>query len=346
METQYSTAELDELDRQLVHALQIHPRAPWRLVGEVLGVDPVTVARRWRRLESRGLAWVTAYPRLSDARNAVTAVVEIETEAGAARQVAAGLASEPWIVTIKHTTGARDLVVTVQAPDLDSLTGRLSRSMSTVPGVRATRTHLATLIPTEGSRWRLRSLDREQRVRMEQAAPDVRPRPADPWQEVDARLVALLSTDGRMSAADLAAGAGTSVTTVRRRLDALIGSRVNLRCDLARPMSGWPVSAVYFASVPAERAQETTEALARVAEIRSCGIFAGPHNLIIDAWLRELSEVYTLEAHLSGRITRLVVHDRCVVLNTSKHMGRVLGGDGRCVGTVPMDLWSATSASS
>ncbi|MFF2513469.1 Lrp/AsnC family transcriptional regulator [Streptomyces sp. NPDC058086] len=47
--------ELDELDRGVVHALQIHPRAPWTLVGEVLGVNPVTAARRWHRLEEAGL---------------------------------------------------------------------------------------------------------------------------------------------------------------------------------------------------------------------------------------------------------------------------------------------------
>ncbi|GAB3969696.1 Lrp/AsnC family transcriptional regulator [Actinoallomurus acanthiterrae] len=346
MRTQDSAAELDELDRQLVHALQIHPRAPWRLVGEVLGVDPVTVSRRWRRLESRGLAWVTAYPRLTDAKHAVTGVVEIETEAGAADRVAAELADDARVVTIKHTTGARDLVVTVQAADLDSLANHLTRGVSTVPGVRATRTHLATLVPAEGSRWRLRSLDRDQRARMEQAAPDPRQRPAGPWQEVDARLLSLLGTDGRMSIGDLAARTGTSVTTARRRLDALIGSRVNLRCDLSRPVSGWPVSAVYFGSVPAERAGEATEALARIPEVRSCGIYAGPHNLIIDAWLRGLADVYAFEAHLSGRIARMDVHDRCVVLRTSKHMGRLLDRDGRCVRTVPIDLWSATMASS
>jgi hypothetical protein len=91
--------------------------------------------------------------------------------------------------------------------------------------------------------------------------------------------------------------------------------------------------------VPSERAHETTEALGRVPEVRSCAIFAGPHNVIIDVWLRGLTDVYALEAHLSGRISQLAIHDRCVVLATVKHMGRLLDHNGRCVGTVPMDLW-------
>ncbi|MFC4468616.1 hypothetical protein ACFPH6_29490 [Streptomyces xiangluensis] len=77
-----------------MNALQIHPRASWTLVGDVLGVNPVTAARRWRRLKEAGLAWVTAYPRLSDSRIVVSAVVEVDTEPGAAQDVARALATE------------------------------------------------------------------------------------------------------------------------------------------------------------------------------------------------------------------------------------------------------------
>jgi DNA-binding Lrp family transcriptional regulator len=123
-----------------VHALQIHPRAPWALVGEVLAIDPVTAARRWQRMERDRLAWVTAYPRLADARNAVTAVVEIDTRAGAAPQVAETVAAHPRALNVKETAGGRDLVVSAQAPTLDELARFVSLRLATVPGVTATRT--------------------------------------------------------------------------------------------------------------------------------------------------------------------------------------------------------------
>jgi len=41
---------LSEIDLQLLHALQINPRAPWNIIGLVLGVSPATAARRWERL--------------------------------------------------------------------------------------------------------------------------------------------------------------------------------------------------------------------------------------------------------------------------------------------------------
>lgn len=334
-----ASMELDELDRGVVHVLQIHPRAPWTLVGEVLGVNPVTAARRWHRLEEAGLAWVTAYPRLSNSRIVVTGVVEIDTEPGVAEDVAMAFAQDPSVANIKLTAGGRDLVTAVQARSLDEL-GRLSTQLfQRTPGVRATRTHVSTGVPTEGSRWRLRSLDEAQSARVEAAAPPaVLPANATEsrWDDLDTRLLELLGTDGRMSLRDLSTATDTSLTTVRRRLQSLLAARLSLRCDLARPLSGWPLSAVYFASVPGQYVEETSQVLSGVREVRSCAITTGPHNLVIDVWLRDLHDVHAFEAHLSRRLPRLTISDRSVVLRTVKHMGRLLDRDGRCVGVVPL----------
>ncbi|MFD3588107.1 Lrp/AsnC family transcriptional regulator [Streptomyces sp. NPDC058683] len=345
----FAASDLDELDRGVVHALQIHPRAPWTLVGDVLGVNPVTVARRWQRLEEAGLAWVTAYPRLSDFRIVVTGIVEVDTEPGVAEDVARALAAEHAVANVKITAGGRDVVTAVQTRDLDELAHLTTRLFQQTPGVRATRTHVSTGVPTEGSRWRLRSLDAAQCARIEAShasdvPPDAGTGTTAPWDALDAQILELLSSDGRMSIRALATATGVGLTTVRRRLQSLLASRVSLRCDLARPLSGWPLSAVYFASVPAQYLEETSRVLSGVREVRSCAITAGPHNLVIDVWLRALADVHTFEAHLSRRLPRLVIDDRSVVLRTVKHMGRLLDRDGRCVGVVPLREPQATHA--
>ncbi|MER5515417.1 Lrp/AsnC family transcriptional regulator [Streptomyces sp. NPDC002763] len=345
----FAASDLDELDRGVVHALQIHPRAPWTLVGDVLGVNPVTVARRWQRLEEAGLAWVTAYPRLSDFRIVVTGIVEVDTEPGVAEDVARALAAEHAVANVKITAGGRDVVTAVQTRDLDELAHLTTRLFQQTPGVRATRTHVSTGVPTEGSRWRLRSLDAAQCARIEAShasdvPPDTGTGTGSPWDALDAQILELLSSDGRMSIRALATATGVGLTTVRRRLQSLLASRVSLRCDLARPLSGWPLSAVYFASVPAQYLEETSRVLSGVREVRSCAITAGPHNLVIDVWLRALADVHTFEAHLSRRLPRLVIDDRSVVLRTVKHMGRLLDRDGRCVGVVPLREPQATHA--
>ena len=46
---------LDELDRGLVHALQLDGRVPFARIAEVLEVSEHTVARRYRRLRTAGV---------------------------------------------------------------------------------------------------------------------------------------------------------------------------------------------------------------------------------------------------------------------------------------------------
>ncbi|UIX29099.1 Lrp/AsnC ligand binding domain-containing protein [Streptomyces sp. GQFP] len=289
------------------------------------GVNPVTAARRWHRLTEAGLAWVTAYPRLSNSRIVVTAVVEVDTEPGTAQAVARALAADPAVTNIKLTAGGRDLVASVVTRSLDELAHLTTLLFQRTPGVRATRTHVSTGLPTEGSRWRLRSLDAVQSARIKAALPPpCRPVDEAGWDALDAQLLELLSTDGRLSLRDLSAATDTSLTTVRRRLQSLLTARLSLRCDLARPLSGWPLSAVYIASVPGQFVAETSRALSGVREVRSCAITAGPHNLVIDVWLRDLHDVHDFEAHLSRQLPRLTVDDRSVVLRTIKHMGRLL----------------------
>ncbi|WP_262698771.1 MULTISPECIES: Lrp/AsnC family transcriptional regulator [Streptomyces] len=334
-----ASPELDELDRGIVHALQIHPRAPWTLVGEVLGVDPVTAARRWQRLEDAGLAWVTAHPRLANSRVVATGVIEVDTDPGAAANVARALAADHAVVNVKLTAGGRDVIAEVQVRDLNELLRLTTRLFQGTPRVRATRAHISTGMPTEGSRWRLRSLDSDQCARIDAALPPSA-RPEDDtaagWDALDARLLELLSADGRMSMRKLAAATDVGLTTVRRRLHALLPSRMSLRCDLARSPFGWPQSAVYFASVPAQHLEETSRVLSGFREVRACAIMAGPHNLVVDVWLRGLSDVHAFEAHLARRLPRLTVDDRSLVLRTVKHMGRLLDEDGRSVGVVPL----------
>jgi len=109
------SATVDEVDLALVNALQIRPRASWSLVGRVVGIDPVTAARRWERLERNGQAWISAYPPITP--NQANAFVEIECEPGRGVPVAEELAEDPQAMTVDVTAGGRDVLVTVCAPN-------------------------------------------------------------------------------------------------------------------------------------------------------------------------------------------------------------------------------------
>ncbi|WFR73389.1 Lrp/AsnC family transcriptional regulator [Prescottella defluvii] len=108
---------LDEIDLSLVNVLQCDPRASWSKVGAALGIDPVTAARRWARLTESGSAWVTAHP----AGPQTAALVEVECVAGEAEATAEILSHRPHVLTVEHTSGSRDLLLTVSVADLGAL---------------------------------------------------------------------------------------------------------------------------------------------------------------------------------------------------------------------------------
>lgn len=166
---------LSELDLALVNALQINPRAPWSELAKPLGVDAATVARRWERLRAAGHAWVTAYPR---DEAGMASIIEVDCAPGQDTAVAAALSADPQAVTVEHTSGGRDLLVTVLATDFAALSRYVVDRLGDVPGVTSTRAHPATRVYTEGSRWRLRSLSRPQRDAL--AAPGAPRAPLSP----------------------------------------------------------------------------------------------------------------------------------------------------------------------
>ncbi|EST38318.1 hypothetical protein N566_08050, partial [Streptomycetaceae bacterium MP113-05] len=141
---------LNAHDEALIHALQMAPRASWSLLGEVLGADPVTVARRWERLHTTGRAWITAYPGLSLRKSLEVALVEVDCRAEQVEAVADALAREPQIVTVEHMAGGRDLLVTVFAPGLTGMSRLILERVSRLPGVVGTRAQLATNVFGDG----------------------------------------------------------------------------------------------------------------------------------------------------------------------------------------------------
>ncbi len=329
---------LDELELQLVNVLQLNPRAPWNLIGSVLGVDPVTAARRWERLASVGLVWTSVYPGTPWEWDLVGANIYVRCAAGRAGAVADTLCADYRVATIEHITGDGDLSLTVFAPNLAELSSYVLTALGSIRGVRDCRTHVLTAVYTEGSRWRLRALDAVQRDRILASRPAVGPKISGPLSAVDQRLYAAMELDARAGFAELGAAAGVSISTARRRVNAMLaGGRIVTRCEVAQPVSGWPISASLWCRVrPADLDHVATQ-LARLPETRSCSsVTGGRANLLVSVWLRSPADIHRLEASLVDQVHDLEILDVALSLRHVKRMGRLLDEYGRAVGVVPM----------
>ncbi|MFD5922930.1 Lrp/AsnC family transcriptional regulator [Kitasatospora sp. NPDC058201] len=333
----------DELDLALVNAMQLRPRAPWSLLGQTLGISPVTAARRWRRLSEAGIAWVTAYGLPHPEDPGCVAYLDLDCAPDRLGQIADDLAEDPHVMSIDHLSQGCDLVVTAAFTDLAAVSRYTAERLGRLPGVNAVRTHLATGFYAEGIRWRLDSLDHAQRVELHDDHPAANGPPPAVRAEVrreDRELLIRLGVDGRLDQAELAAATGLSPSTLRRRLDRLAASdAIRFRCEIAARDAGRPVMTTFRADLPPDRLDEVGPQLARLPEVRLCVSVTGAHNLVLSVWQRSLADVQRLEAALTRRFPDLRVADRRVSLRTVKRMGRILDADGRAVRAVPMDIW-------
>lgn len=324
---------LDETDRRLIQALQISPRARWSAIAPIIGVDSVTLARRWERLSGQGLAWVAGHP--GAAVRGPSAILEIEAEPGATSEIASALAADPEAFTIDHTAGGRDLLVIVGAGSLDALSNYVTGRLSRLPGIRATRTLIVSSPFTDAGQWRLRALSADEVAAAERYAAKPltgRGGHVDPQLEHD--MLHILARDGRATVTAIARDLGVGQRRIREAFATLSSQgRLVVRTEVARAHSGWPVHAWYFLRVPAATAERVGLAITRIHEVRMAVSTIGPYNLVLSVWMRTLTDVQRLEAALEKRVPGVSIADRSVVLRSLKKEGRHLSNEGLATGT-------------
>lgn len=344
---QDSAVEVDEIDLCLVNCLQVAPRASWARIGQVLGIDPVTAARRWQRMADAGVAWVTGRAAGHTAPDSCLAVIELSCSAAETMAIAHRIAQLPHVLSVEHTSGPRALTLMAEIRDLSTLSGFLLESLGRIPGVISTRSHTITQILTMGDQWRLKVLDRSQtaalarssRIQTARPGPVVVRRPYDP---VDRQLIMLLGEDGRMPVSTMAARLELAESTVRRRLQALIeANRVVLRCDMALGLSGWPVITWVWGYLRPDDTETIPAIMQHISGIRVCWrISGGLPNVLLALNTHTVQEQPVIEAQLAEVAPRLSVVDRAMVLRSIKRSGRELDEAGRSIRVIPMDIWS------
>ncbi|MDQ4213333.1 Lrp/AsnC family transcriptional regulator [Microbacterium capsulatum] len=324
---------LDPLDRRLLNALQVEPRATWTALAPVVGADPATLSRRWQRLHEDGIAWITG--RFGGATLPGAAMIEVECAPRRVEETAAALAEDAEVLVLDQTAGSRDLLVTASCGSIDALGEYVTGRIAALPGVRSLRTHPWIDLLLEGGDWRLRALSDQERLALP-AVPPPRPRAAAtvsaPLREI---LRYELAVDGRATAA--AIGERWSVSP-QRVVDAIATLRrsgeLRLRTDIARRWSDWPVYAWYFIEAPASIVEQLRTELGRVPQIRLAALTASRYNLMLAVWVRDLAAIHTFEVAFERAAPGARIQDRSLVMRIVKHMGRILDENGQATGRI------------
>ncbi|WP_167475765.1 Lrp/AsnC family transcriptional regulator [Nocardia arthritidis] len=289
---------LDELDRQLLHALQIDGRAPFSRIAEVLGVSDRTLARRYGRLRGAGVVRVTGVAD-SAGIGAAEWVVRIKVRANAVAALARALTARPDIAWVSVLSSGTEIACLFRVPgNGPAPLAELARhqQVSDISAQRVLR-HLMR------RRWhgRTSALDADRIAALRPADPDV----AQPISltELDHRLLAALAADGRAAYPDLARRTGWSESAVRRRLAELRRTGlVRFSVEIDPGVLGFAAPCVIWLTVAPNRLTAVGRSLSEDAEAAFIAATTGVHNLILIAVFHDSSDLYTYLAERIGAI--------------------------------------------
>ncbi|GAA4523936.1 Lrp/AsnC family transcriptional regulator [Amycolatopsis samaneae] len=291
----------DELDRGLLHALQIDGRAPFRRIGEVLGVSDRTVARRYARLRAAGTLRVVG---ISDPAAVGEAqwTVRVRAAPGAAGEIADALARRADTGWIGLCSGGTEIFAAVRGAGAGPLLLETLPRTRQVFDVRADQV-LHVFYGGAGKPFTKHGpLDAAQVAWLAGQLP-APGEPHGPLDEVDRRVLDVLRDDGRASVEELMAATRASASTVRRRLhDLRAGGVLHLDVDADSGLFALPVRTLLWLTVAAGEVDAVGRALATHAEVAYAAATTGPAAVFASVSARDTAALYH---YLSGTVAAL-----------------------------------------
>ncbi len=293
----------DELDLQLLHALQLDGRAPFSKIAGVLGVSDQTVARRYARLRTHGGLRVigdTNEARLGRTRW----MLRLSCTPDAAEPLATALARRPDTSWIGLTSGGTEVLSVVYTRSRDERDALLLEKLQRTPRITAISAYclLHTFYGVGGWFGKSAALTPEQVAAL--TPPPVRPgeEPVvlDPADEL---LIAALARDGRTPVTELQKATKQSESAVRRRLENLrrCGALlIDVQYDPG--LTGQAAHATLWLTVTPSALAPVGAALAEHREIVFAAATSGPSNIVAVAVCRDTEGLYR---YLSERIGAL-----------------------------------------
>lgn len=326
-----SKSELSDQDLDLINLLQWAPRITWGEAAEILEAHPTTLAGRWEKLRTSGLAWLTAQVSRSDSRNLLS-FQELSCDAQQWGQVVEELVAMPEVLSVEAFGREPDLGLTVVSRDLQSLSHVIEERISRVQGVVKIHNMISTKLHRAGDKWRLDRLTEEQ-IRAAQAwvAAEQESLPAGgtPLTEDQRPVIEALMLDGRASAAEIARTTGLHPATARRYLHKVLASGLlSIRCDLNQQWSAAPITTQWFTRLDANQHEAAADALSQDPRTRVVSSITGRANLMVVMWLSSVGEILEAECAIQAAVAGIEIQESVVSLRPIKRMGWVLGVDG------------------
>lgn len=294
------SGSLDELDRKILHALQINGRAAFSLIGEAVGASEQTVARRYRRLRADGVVRVVGLvdpERLGQ----LDWMIRITCRPTASAALATALAQREDVAWVSLTGAGNEIFASLRSRTQDAreelLLRRLPKTEQVLNLSAVLVMHRFTGCYDKDWQGFTAGLDPAAVAALGAARPgppvDSGAASTEPIGPADRPLLAGLAADGRTSISVLAGLCGWSQGRTRRRMDTLIGSgSVYLDVDLSTPALGLPLQVMLWLAVEPQHLDAFGNALVGQPEVTFAGAITGPSNLCAAVALTGVDALY------------------------------------------------------
>jgi DNA-binding Lrp family transcriptional regulator len=292
--------EIDELDRSLVTALQIHPRASWTQLAPILRTSSSTISRRWDRLHEAGLVWSFASMAPPDLRSSTQiGIIAVRCATSKRESVIERLVSMPEVFSLVTCAGPQDLVCMVTGANLHSIDSLVYKRIITVDGVIRTVTNFPTGISVEGSDFRLDGLSEDQ-ARAVAALRPIRKRQDSEPTQAQLGIARYLSYDARRPAAEIARLTGHSHAHIQRQI-AYLQSTSWFRPRTDFSMTDFGLVAVYFwIQCTADQQHALARFVRRSPAVRLAMPIVARANMLLSVWVAGLEQIPDFERERHG----------------------------------------------
>ncbi|MHC6177663.1 AsnC family transcriptional regulator [Glutamicibacter sp. X7] len=311
--------ELNDLQRNIIAALQVDGRATWRKIATVLGEPERTVARYGASLLAERKVVVAAMRQHSSAM-----IVAFKCAPGTAQLACESLAQRNDTSYSYMLTGQNDVVAELHYDG--DVTETLTLQLPATPGVRQYVAYPVLKFFKTIRAWTAGDLTETQRRAL---APEVtgEPRNLPDFEELSATdnlIISTLAQDGRASIESIARQVKLGESTVSRRLDWLLRSRqLSIRALVEPALLGRPVEALLWVQTSPRHLEDLGQRLAVLPEVRYAAAVAGDCQLIVDVTVRSQADLYRFISHATWG-EQLAQVKTSMVVQARKRGGRKL----------------------
>ncbi|MGB9668979.1 MAG: Lrp/AsnC family transcriptional regulator [Anaerolineales bacterium] len=134
--------ELDEIDLQIIDALQKDGREAFAQIAERLGVSPGMIRMRYNRLVEKGIVRVVAITNPLQMGFKMMAMIGIKVEGGKLLEVASQIAALDEVIYLILVSGSYDIFAEIICRNQDDILRFLTERLYKIDGIRESETFI------------------------------------------------------------------------------------------------------------------------------------------------------------------------------------------------------------